>query len=71
MAENLPTAVQRAYAAVGKIRFEGMHYRRDIGAKELGRSPRGAKGARSSKANPSRPARPARPKSGNFSRPKL
>ena len=71
VAESLPTAIQRAYAAVRKIRFEGMHYRRDIGAKELERLPRGAKGARSPKADPSRPARPTRPKSGNFSRPKL
>lgn len=33
MAESLPAAVQRAYAAVAKIHFDGMHYRRDIGAK--------------------------------------
>src|SRR5437773_390986 len=71
VAESLPTAIQRAYAAVRKIRFEGMHYRRDIGAKEIERLPRCAKGARSPKADPSRPARPTRPKSGNFSRPKL
>jgi phosphoribosylamine---glycine ligase len=32
IAENLPAAVQRAYAAVAKIHFEGMQYRRDIGA---------------------------------------
>jgi len=24
-------ALQKAYQAAGKIRFEGMHYRRDIG----------------------------------------
>ncbi|HUI42128.1 MAG TPA: phosphoribosylamine--glycine ligase [Terriglobia bacterium] len=35
--EDLPAAIQRAYAAVEKIRFEGMHYRRDIGAKGLGK----------------------------------
>jgi phosphoribosylamine---glycine ligase len=35
MAEDLPAAIERAYAAVDKIRFEGMHYRRDIGAKGL------------------------------------
>jgi phosphoribosylamine--glycine ligase len=29
------TAVARAYEAVGKISFDGMHYRRDIGAKAL------------------------------------
>jgi phosphoribosylamine--glycine ligase len=39
MAEDLPAAIQRAYAAVGKIQFEGMHYRRDIGAKGLERRP--------------------------------
>ncbi len=30
-APGLPGAVQRAYQAVGRIRFEGMHYRTDIG----------------------------------------
>lgn len=34
---DLNAAVERAYAAVGKIRFDGMHYRRDIGAKGLKR----------------------------------
>ena len=34
-AEDLPSAIERAYAAVSKIHFEGMHYRRDIGAKGL------------------------------------
>ena len=28
-------AIARAYEAAGKIRFEGMQYRRDIGAKAL------------------------------------
>jgi phosphoribosylamine--glycine ligase len=37
IAEDLPTAVQRAYAAVSKIQFEGMHYRRDIAARALHR----------------------------------
>ena len=37
MGENLAVAVQRAYAAVAKIHFEGMHYRRDIGAKMVRR----------------------------------
>ena len=53
-AENLPAAIERVYAAAGKIHFEGMHYRRDIGAKglrrlrpggsapSLGTNPRGA-----------------------------
>jgi len=34
-AEDLPSAIERAYAAVDKIHFEGMHFRRDIGAKGL------------------------------------
>ncbi len=34
---DLQGAIERAYAAVGKIQFEGMHYRRDIGAKGLRR----------------------------------
>ncbi|HUU14057.1 MAG TPA: phosphoribosylamine--glycine ligase [Terriglobia bacterium] len=37
VAENLPAAIERTYAAVSKIHFEGMHYRRDIGAKGLKR----------------------------------
>jgi phosphoribosylamine--glycine ligase len=28
-------AIARAYEAAGKITFENMHYRRDIGAKAL------------------------------------
>jgi phosphoribosylamine--glycine ligase len=35
--EDLPSAVERTYAAVSKVHFEGMHYRRDIGAKGLRR----------------------------------
>jgi phosphoribosylamine--glycine ligase len=30
-AENLPAALQKAYAAIDKIHFDGMHYRTDIG----------------------------------------
>ncbi|HXH48343.1 MAG TPA: phosphoribosylamine--glycine ligase [Terriglobia bacterium] len=37
IAEDLPTTIEQAYAAVGKIHFDGMHYRRDIGAKGLRR----------------------------------
>jgi phosphoribosylamine--glycine ligase len=37
IAEDLPSAIERAYAAVSRIHFEGMHYRRDIGAKGLRR----------------------------------
>ena len=33
IAEDLPSAIERAYLAVGKIRFDGMHYRHDIGAR--------------------------------------
>ena len=36
-AEDLPTTIEQAYAAVSKINFDGMHYRRDIGAKGLRR----------------------------------
>jgi phosphoribosylamine---glycine ligase len=35
--EDLPRTIEQAYAAVSKIHFEGMHYRRDIGAKGLRR----------------------------------
>jgi phosphoribosylamine---glycine ligase len=36
-AAELETAVQRAYEACGKIRFEGAQYRRDIAGRTLGR----------------------------------
>jgi phosphoribosylamine---glycine ligase len=42
IAESLPAAVERAYAAVNKIQFEGMHYRHDIGAKGIQRPARGS-----------------------------
>jgi phosphoribosylamine--glycine ligase len=32
---SLPEAIEMAYGAVGKVSFEGMHYRRDIGNKAL------------------------------------
>jgi phosphoribosylamine--glycine ligase len=35
---DLPSAIAAAYEAVRHIEFEGMHYRRDIGSKGLGRS---------------------------------
>lgn len=35
VADDLATAVTRAYAAVGDIHFEGMHFRRDIGRRGL------------------------------------
>jgi phosphoribosylamine--glycine ligase len=34
-ASALPEAIRRVYAAVGRIRFEDMHYRRDIGHRAL------------------------------------
>ncbi|HET9179388.1 MAG TPA: phosphoribosylamine--glycine ligase [Terriglobia bacterium] len=36
-AEDLPTTIEQAYAAVSKVQFDGMHYRHDIGAKGLRR----------------------------------
>ena len=33
--KDLPDAVERAYDAVMKIRFDGMHYRKDIAARGL------------------------------------
>lgn len=33
--ENIPSAIAAVYEAVGKIHFENMHYRRDIGKKAL------------------------------------
>jgi len=35
---TLPDAARKAYEAAGMIKFEGMHYRRDIGARTLKRS---------------------------------
>ncbi len=35
VADDLPSALERAYEAVARISFEGMHYRRDIGRKAL------------------------------------
>ncbi len=46
--EDLPSAIERAYTAVSKIQFEGMHYRQDIGMSGLRRlalMPRGAEAA--------------------------
>jgi phosphoribosylamine--glycine ligase len=40
IAEDLPSAIQRAYAGVNKLQFEGMHFRKDIGAKALRRVPK-------------------------------
>jgi phosphoribosylamine--glycine ligase len=57
IAEDLPAAIERAYTAVGKIHFEGMHYRRDIGAKGL-RRPTTSPERRS--ADPTPPSHPSR-----------
>jgi phosphoribosylamine--glycine ligase len=35
--KDLKASIERAYKAVGRVRFEGMHYRRDIGVKGLRR----------------------------------
>ncbi len=35
VADTFLQAHERAYCAVGKIQFEGMHYRRDIGMKAM------------------------------------
>jgi phosphoribosylamine--glycine ligase len=35
--ETLPAAVENAYAAVEKVGFRGMHYRKDIGQRGLRR----------------------------------
>ena len=37
--DNLASAIDRAYYAVAQIRFDGMHYRTDIGHKGLVRTP--------------------------------
>jgi phosphoribosylamine--glycine ligase len=37
LAPGLEQAIQRAYDAVGKLSFDGMQYRRDIGRKALAR----------------------------------
>jgi phosphoribosylamine--glycine ligase len=37
--EDFEAARARAYAALEKVRFRGMHFRRDIGARELARKP--------------------------------
>jgi len=37
LGQNLKAAIEHAYAAIGRIRFEGLHYRKDIGQKALAR----------------------------------
>ncbi len=41
---DLKSAIDRVYRAVDEIRFEGMHFRRDIGRKGLGRYNKGTVG---------------------------
>jgi phosphoribosylamine--glycine ligase len=38
MGNNLSEAIERAYAGMERIHFQGMHFRRDIGAKAIDRS---------------------------------
>ena len=54
-AEDLPCAISCAYTAASKINFEGMHYRRDIGAKALRRLAPGA-GKNARRGRPKKPA---------------
>ena len=56
IAEDLPSAIQRAYVGVNKLRFEGMHYRKDIGAKGLQRVPKIAAPKRPRAAKGERPS---------------
>jgi phosphoribosylamine---glycine ligase len=56
IAEDLPSAIQRAYAGVNKLQFEGMHYRKDIGAKALRRVPVAAAARRSRVVKAERPS---------------
>lgn len=42
IAQDLPSAIQRAYTGVSKLHFEGMQFRKDIAAKGLRRLPRAA-----------------------------
>jgi phosphoribosylamine--glycine ligase len=35
LGNTIKDAIDKTYQAVGKIRFEGVHYRRDIGAKAI------------------------------------
>ncbi|MFZ0961231.1 MAG: phosphoribosylamine--glycine ligase [Terriglobia bacterium] len=37
IAQDLPSAIERAYAGISKLQFEGMQYRKDIGAKAMQR----------------------------------
>jgi len=54
--QDLPSAVERTYAAVSKVHFEGVHYRRDIGAKGLRRLARARELKRTDEPTGDRPA---------------
>ena len=41
LGRDIPAAIDRAYDAVEKVRFERMHYRKDIGAKAIARLSKG------------------------------
>jgi len=56
IAEDLPSAIQRAYAGVSKLHFEGMHYRQDIGAKALRKVSNGPTPRRTRAAKGDRPS---------------
>lgn len=50
--EDLSAAIQHAYSGVAKIHFEGMHFRRDIGAKGLRRPPASSESGRTPRTGP-------------------
>jgi phosphoribosylamine--glycine ligase len=56
IAEHLPAAIERAYAGVSKLHFEGMQFRQDIGAKALRRAAQAGRPKRSRAAKADRPA---------------
>jgi phosphoribosylamine--glycine ligase len=41
LGDTIAAAVDRAYAAVDRIHFDGMHFRRDIGRRAIDRETRG------------------------------
>ncbi|HEV2176501.1 MAG TPA: phosphoribosylamine--glycine ligase [Terriglobia bacterium] len=55
VAEDLPAAIERAYSAVAKIHFDGMHYRHDIGARGIRPAKAMPKGGSARARNPELP----------------
>lgn len=52
LGDDLPQAIARAYEGIRRIRFQGMHYRRDIGAKAfVGRQPSAVRNPKSETRN--------------------